>query len=310
MANDPEPARPDEWPAAFRLLFHHFADDRESRVANAVSLLQSGQLNPEGVFVLREADALVGVLPCMSLPGALALIWPPRCLDDPKGIAREDRLLEHAEQWLRRRGIKLAQSLFPPHEVVGTAALERHGFVYLTHLWYLRHTLDVPVHCLATPARLSFVTVEDDPERFADTLNRSYEGTLDCPEINDVRTIEEILEGHRSQGGFDPGRWWLATCADRPIGVALVALTPETGEWDVAYVGIVPEARRQGFGREMMLRVLFEARAADVPGVTLAVDGRNHPARHFYRSLGFTPFDRREVYLAIWRPEAPSEPKA
>ena len=43
------------------------------------------------------------------------------------------------------------------------------------------------------------------------------------------------------------------------------------------------------------------ARAADASGVTLSVDGRNEPAQFLYRKLGFEVFDRREVYLAIWR---------
>jgi len=38
-----------------------------------------------------------------------------------------------------------------------------------------------------------------------------------------------------------------------------------------------------------------------VKRVTLSVDGRNLPALQLYRDLGFAPYDRREVYLAIWR---------
>ncbi len=302
MTIDPEAARPDEWPAAFRLLFRHVSDDeRDTRVANVLRLVERGQLNAQGVFVLRSAEGLVGVMVCQALPGAMALVWPPQCSGGVEQIERENRLLHHAAGWLRSRGVKLAQSLFPPDGIVGADSLERNGFVHITHLAYLRHTLVVPPHCLATPERLEFATVEADPERFATTLIRSYEGTLDCPEINDVRTVEEILEGHRSQGIYDAQRWWLGMDASRPVGVLLSVQTAETGEWDVAYVGIVPEARGRGFGRELMLKVLFEARAADVPAVTLSVDGRNHPAQKLYRYLGFETFDRREVYLAIWR---------
>ena len=75
---------------------------------------------------------------------------------------------------------------------------------------------------------------------------------------------------------------------------------PETGDWEVAYMGVVPEARRYGFGREMLLHALCEARAADAPTVTLSVDVRNQPAWKLYRSLGFEPYDQRVVYLAIF----------
>jgi ribosomal protein S18 acetylase RimI-like enzyme len=302
MATDPDTARPDEWAAAFHLLFRRAADvERESRVANALALLDRAELTPEGIFVLREAGAVVGALTCVPLPGATALFWPPECADGPEQTAREDRLVRHAADWLRGRGVKLAQALFAPDVSLGTDTLGRNGFVHLTHLWYLRHTFDLPPHALHTPVSLDFVTISEDPDLFTKTMSRSYDNTLDCPEINDVRTMNEVLDGHRSQGVHDPGRWWLAIFAGQPVGVALATLTPETGEWDVTYVGIVPEARRRGFGREIMLKVLCEARAADAPGVTLSVDGRNHPAQSLYRTLGFEVFDRREVYLAIWR---------
>ena len=216
-------------------------------------------------------------------------------------IENEDRLVQHAFQWLRQQGVKLVQALLPVDALFGIEALERNGFLHLTHLWYLRHRLDVPVHCLDTPARLEFLLEADEPDRFAEVLFRSYDGTLDCPEINHVRTMEETLTGHRSQGVFDPRLWWLAQVDGRQVGVLIATKTLNSAEWDVGYVGIVPEARRRGFGREVMLRLLFEARAAGVPAVTLSVDGRNHPAWNLYRDLGFEVYDRREVYLAIWQ---------
>ncbi len=302
MATTPQPARPEEWPAAFRLLFRHYEEiDRAGRIDNAIALLERGDLNPDGVLVLRHRSEITGVLTCLPLPGALALVWPPQCTDGVDQTEGEDRLLQHAADWLRGRGSKMAQSLFPPDAIFGTKALERNGFVHLTHLGYLRHTLDLSPHILGTPARLEFATVEAEPACFADTLMRSYEGTLDFPEVNDLRSAEEILDGHRSEGLYDPNHWWLAKADGRPVGVLLTAVTPDSEEWDVAYVGVVPEARRRGFGKELMLKALTEARAADVPGVTLCVDGRNHPAAKLYRELGFSSYDRREVYLAIWR---------
>ena len=116
-----------------------------------------------------------------------------------------------------------------------------------------------------------------------------------------VRTVEEAIAGHRAQGRFAPGRWWLAVAGSRPAGVLLMTEIPEIGDWDVSYLGVVPEARRRGFAKEMMLRGLFEAKAAGVKRVTLSVDSRNLPALQLYRDLGFSPYDRREVYLAIWR---------
>src|SRR5207245_11599784 len=102
------------------------------------------------------------------------------------------------------------------------------------------------------------------------------------------------------QGAFDPSLWWLGLADGVPVGVLLIVASTEPPGWEVAYIGVVPEARRRGFGRELMLQALLEARAAEVPELCLTVAGRNHPAWELYRSLGFVAFDRREVFLALW----------
>jgi mycothiol synthase len=296
----PEPARIEDWGAAFRLLFHYLpVEERESRCANALHLLQRGELDPQGVFILRGPTTLEGAVVCLPVPGRSALLWPPGAVAERRE-AVEDALLHHATSWLRQRGVKLAQTLLAREEMFLAAPLLRNGFADVTRLWYLRHDLNLPLHCLHLPARLEYQPFADDKE-FRRTLARTYEGTLDCPEINGVREIEDVLEGHRAQGSFDAERWWLARADDEPVGVLLMTEMPESGEWELAYMGVTPDARRRGYGREMLLHALCAARAADAPAVTLSVDVRNRPAWDLYRSLGFDAYDQRLVYLAIWR---------
>ncbi len=118
--------------------------------------------------------------------------------------------------------------------------------------------------------------------------------------MNGVRGTTEVILGHQSQGRYDPARWFLALAVGQPIGVLLLTEFPESGDWDLSYTGVVPEARRQGFGNELVLKALVEARLADAMYLSLAVDGRNRAAIDLYRRLGFEPYDRREVYLAVW----------
>jgi GNAT superfamily N-acetyltransferase len=181
-------------------------------------------------------------------------------------------------------------------------ALLRNGFRHVTRLWYLFHDLHADAVNLSAPSRLHCLPYDPvNPDAFHQTLLRTYEGTRDCPEINGVRTIDEVIAGHRAQGRFDASRWRLALDGDRPVGVLLMTEMPDSGDWDVSYLGVIPEARRRGFGRELMMKAVFEAKAAGAGRVTLSVDGRNEPALHLYRALGFVPFDRREVFLAILR---------
>lgn len=242
------------------------------------------------------------MLVCLPIPGASALFWPPRSVADGGQTAREDRLIAAGKDFVRSRGAKLAQSLLTSDEAPLAASLERNGFVAVTRLWYLQHDLDVPVAALAADANLDFSTYDlTSPDLFHQTLLHSYDGTRDCPEVNGLRTVEEIIAGHQAQGRFDPARWWLACAGGRPAGVLLATELSDSGDWDFAYLGIVPAARRRGHGREILLKGLIEARAAGAPRVSLSVDARNEPALQLYRSLGFVPYDRREVYLAVWR---------
>jgi ribosomal protein S18 acetylase RimI-like enzyme len=304
MSSNPEPgvACPDEWPAALDLLFGHCPEgDRGSRIARARAMLATGEIGAADLIVLRHRGDVVGAVVGTLAPGRTGLVWPPRAADGPDRPALEDQLARYVTAELRRRGACLAQALLPPDELSLAAPLLGAGYRHVTALWFLRHRGDLPPEALA-PVRLTCVgTRQADPEEFAATLLRTYQETLDCPEVTGLRSADEVLAGHRAQGRHDPDLWWLARDDSGPVGaVLLTGDSPDTPGWEVAYVGIVPEARRRGYARELILRVLLEARAAGVPEVFLTVDARNGPGLALYRLLGFEPFDRREVLLYLW----------
>lgn len=293
-------ARPEEREAAFRLMFGRLADaDQDRRVANALHLMSSGELDPAGLFVVRGPSGLRGAIACLPVPGASGLVWPPHAAG-ARQVETEDALVRGACAWLRERGARIGQSLLVPEETPLAGPLERNGFRHVTTLWCMAHPLgQLPPEPPAP--RLDFQNY--DPARsqvFHETLLRTYEGTEDCPEVTGVRTIDEIITGHRAQGVYDPGHWWLALAEGRPAGLLLLAESPDTDAWDLAYVGVVPEARRQGVGRRLVLKALHEAKAGAAGQLTLSVDARNVAARQLYEGLGFERFEEREVYLVIW----------
>src|SRR5262249_50073486 len=157
---------------------------------------------------------------CLPIAGASGLVWPPQARSRSKRREIEDQLLTHAIAWLRQGGAKLGQTLLAEDESHLAAPLERHGFVHITSLWYMRHDLDLPSVSSAAVALLTYESYSGcDHALFARTLWQSYEGTRDCPEVNGVRSLQEVLEGHRAQGIHDPERWWLARKGGQPVGV-------------------------------------------------------------------------------------------
>ena len=299
----PEPVRAAELLAAFRLLFQHVAgSERDARVVNALGLAERGELDVQGLFVVRGRAGLLGAILCLPVPGASALVWPPQCVPDVQCEAREDALLRHAAGRLRGLGVKVAQALLSVEEARRAAALPRNGFAHVGALWFLRHDLSSIPFRRGGMAPLEYQPYDAaNPAAFHQTLQDTYQQTLDCPELNGAREVDEVVAGHRAAGKFDPRLWFLALAGGRPVGVLMLTESPETLDWEASYVGVVPAARRRGFGRELMLKALAEARAAGAPSLTLSVDARNQPARDLYRDLGFESYDRREVFLAVWK---------
>jgi mycothiol synthase len=276
--------------AALELLFRHLPPEEVlARIVNALPLLSDAENNGLRLFVARSAEGVSAAMMAQALPGGTGLVWPPQ-----GDLVTEDALLDEALTWLRQSGVRIVQGLLMPEEAMTAHPLLRNGFTHATKLWYLQHRLtEIP-----TVTSLSFEPYGDSNRPiFQHTLARTYDGTCDFPEMNGVRTVEDVLYGHRAAGS-DPRRWWLAS-ADEPIGVLMLSPSDDGAGLDLSYVGVVPERRGQGFGEELVVKAMFEAKAASVPELTLSVDARNEPALRVYRKLGFEAFEVREVYLKI-----------
>jgi mycothiol synthase len=292
------PARADEWALAVGLAFQHLPEGpRQVRSGNTLCLLRAGEIPEKGFLVARQGHELLGVLVCLPLKGASGLLWAPKLRTGVEDKVAE-ALVKEALHWLRGQGAKLAQVFVPAEEMDFIQPLLHCGFRHVTRLFYMRHELqEMP----ELPARLPRLRVETFQPRnrqlFQETLLRTYQGTLDCPELNGRRTIEEILEGHLHQGKVRPELWWLARAKDEPVAVALVAELFGWEGWDLSYLGVVPAARGRGIGQALTARVVQEAYQARTSQLILAVDVRNRPALQLYEKMGFLTEDHREIFL-------------
>jgi ribosomal protein S18 acetylase RimI-like enzyme len=286
--------------AALHLIFQHLdPEEGKRRVANALHLMELGELHADGLFTAHDGDSLVGSMICLPIPGASGLVWPPQSKKVASAREIEDELVRHTCDWLKARGAKLAQALLVAEETHLATSLERNGFRHTTSLWYMRRDMTLALPPIAQ-RRLTLRPFDPhDPSLFSQTLLRTYEGTRDCPEVNGVRTIDEVLDGHSADTGANFSHWRLAMDGACPVGVLLVIESPEWEAREIAYIGVVPEARSKGFGRELLLHALSEARVSEVLQISVSVDARNAPAINLYRSVGFERQDTREVYLAV-----------
>ncbi len=114
-----------------------------------------------------------------------------------------------------------------------------------------------------------------------------------------MRTVDETITTHKHTGLFCPRSWRLALKGGRPVGVGLVNNLRGAGE--LVYLGVVPEARRQGVGRTLLAQAIRDTAAMGLPQIGLAVDIANTPALRLYEAWGFREIRRR---LAFFVPAA------
>ncbi|MBX7105297.1 MAG: GNAT family N-acetyltransferase [Gemmataceae bacterium] len=290
------PALPTERPAAIALLF---GDAQARERWSAVSeLITSGQLDPQGLRVAVDGAGLAAVWLLTPVPGGGTIAWPVATrpsLHDPRAV--EDALIADGLAWLRDRGIALAQMLLPASESGRAKSLERAGFSRVTTLLIEQHFLDLGAEDIAGPARLDWESAETVSSLVLETtLSRTHIGSQDCPELNGRLPARDVLLGYRSGGAFDPRRWFVGYLAGEPVAILLCNLL-EADKWDLAYLGLAPEVRGRGLGREVVLHGLLEAKAAGMLTAQITVDARNVPARALYRRAGFLPVDEKGVWL-------------
>jgi ribosomal protein S18 acetylase RimI-like enzyme len=295
-------AKPADFVPALEVLFQHLPEaEAYARTAKALQLLRGNGPETPRLLLAEDDDDIFGVTLMQALVGSTGLLWPPQVVPEARNRNDlEDALVQRALQWLRQNSARLAQAVLFEDELRYASALERNGFVHPTQLLYLRHELELAPELLCEPETLTFQSFADcDRELFQKVLWGSYGQTRDFPEVSGRRSVDEVVLGLQAIG-YNPARWWLAWSSQTPVGVLILSAMPDVDGCEVSYVGVVPNARRRGIGRELVRKALFEAKAIGGHEVVLSVDARNEPALNLYERLGFEVFERREVYLALW----------
>jgi ribosomal protein S18 acetylase RimI-like enzyme len=198
----------------------------------------------------------------------------------------------------RQRRLRLVQALLEM-DFVGTELLAGAGFARVGALQYMERPIGgVARH--PQEAGLEWVTYgQSEHARFARVIEASYEGSMDCPALNGVRDIEEVIEAHKAAGVFEPNGWLLLMCDGQPVGVLLLSRVVYRPAMEIVYMGLIPQARGRGLGGVLVQRAIAEAQQRGVDALMLAVDAGNTPARRLYTANGFGTTTERQVWLCV-----------
>lgn len=233
-------------------------------------------------LVLRDQRIVWATLPVIN-PGRTMLLLMPDA--PPAGdVEAVQTLLDTVCEHFAARGIAMTQALLEPSATVATTLSDACSFARLAELLYLQGDVR---RAPAPAATLHLETYNSTThDRFAAAVLASYEQSLDCPALNGVRDIEDILTGHKGTGDFASDLWLLASDdAGQPLAVLLLA--PIAGAaLELVYLGVCPAARGQGLATSLLRHAMSLARARGLQRLSLAVDSANVPALRLYYGHG------------------------
>lgn len=297
------PPEPVEQVAALELLWSE-TENPQVRTQESLKAAERGEVSLKELMVAEIAGRLVGAGLLTEQPGRIGFVWPPGVFrGEPFRAEIQHAILTRLALRLDELKLCIGQVILDPKELALRAVLAQSGFPHLTDL----HYMVCPAESAPSSEWPSNVETETyhpgNSERFAQVLDRTYIGTLDCPELDGVRSPKDAIAAHQGTGKFDPNRWWLYRHRNRDAGLLFLNEHPERELLEIVYLGVVPEARGKGLGQLMVERALAEANRVK-QSMVLAVDTRNLPARRIYQKAGFFDVTVQSVHLRQARANA------
>jgi ribosomal protein S18 acetylase RimI-like enzyme len=294
------PAPPELRQAALELAFREVpAEKRAPHVARLLAAAGRGELELDLLLVAVRGPDLLGAVWGQVQPGRVASLWPAVVSRD-EATDCADALVADAVRRLSESGARIAQVLLAGDTRDQMARLRRNGFTYMADLLYMSSAQE-RFPALVPPGPLAFDSfAASDTERLGAIIERTYEGTLDCPQLNGVRALDDVLAGYRACGVFDPTRWFIVRRDERDIGCLLLTDHPEEDHWEIVYAGLAPAERGRGFGLAMVRHAQALTCRAGRARLMLAVDAANAPAVATYEAAGLIVWDRRIAMLRVF----------
>jgi ribosomal protein S18 acetylase RimI-like enzyme len=256
-------------------------------------------LDDREVFEARRGDQRVGALSASVLPGRIGTLIGPK-LAEKETEELADRLIARGVRHLREHDVQVVQSLLDMEQHAQQQRYARAGFDTAVTLDYLVRPLEriEPDTARTTAAGLELVPyAKVGDQRLQAVLVRTYEGSLDCSVLNGVRDPADILATYRSIGDDAPDNWFLLRHNGRDAGCLLLVDHVTAEQWELVYLGIVPELRGRALGQQATHCAMQRARRAGRRRLTLAVDAANAPAQAMYAASGFLRWDRKLAML-------------
>ena len=262
--------------------------------SRGASILKNLQTRDSANFWIFRENTSVGLVAISAGSAATYLVTSPHNMEEVETLAT---LLGKSLSHLEGKSIALAQTVFDPNATLQIEAFRKAGFTHLAILNYLERKEyakipDVPI------VECSWESMETNSDGdLGPLLETTYLDSLDCPKIHGMRSIQDVIEGHRSAERYDPALWSICIHDGKQVGVILLNNTQVKSCMELAYLGVIPSTRGQGFGDVLLHRMALQMKALMCDRITLAVDSKNLPALSLYERWEFKMKSQRMTMI-------------
>jgi mycothiol synthase len=271
-----------------------------SDIERSVSRLPA---EPEGALVAVEDGRVVGY----CIPRHDDLTVHP----DYRRRGHGRRLVARARLLAAERGLPYLMLHAPTHLAATRAFIDALGARYHSSLWQFELAAGTPVAAPRFEADLAVRTLADDVT-MADLVVLMNATFADHPTplswtLGTVQLVHDLPE-------FDPNGILLVAPASDPdhhVAFTKVELSEEAGGrvGFVALIGVLPEWRGRGIGRELLHWGIDYLRRCGAGRIDLSVEAINDRALGMYRRTGFSPTIEWPHYILPVGPPQLSPPE-
>ena len=157
------------------------------------------------------------------------------------------------------RGVQMLRACCDLDDAAAEETLTRGGFEFLATMLFMERAATKSSPKCQWDNRIRWVeyTAERHAD-FAQFIERSCEGALDCARLGEFRDVNLALESCRMRGSFDPSLRLLGEIDGAPARIILLIPQAESKTYELARMAVAPESRGKGLGRKVMEKGLSE----------------------------------------------------
>lgn len=278
---------------------HADKSDSEQRHLLADFRARYRSASPPVLLQASAGDQIVAAAYFHRLPGRVANLGGARAVPNHIPLAR--RLLQQLTDDLYEEGICQIQGVLEPNDIETASLLADAGFSPLTsvkHLWLDVHSVSAKRPRIPSDSGFQWTAAHQvTREELEAVVESTFDGTLDCPSLNDLRSASDVVES------FLDGRtlmqidtWELLRFKSKIVGCLLLDVHSQ-GVTELAYMGLERRLRGRKLGRVLVQRAAELSLTYGSKVLAAAVDEQNWPALNLYAEQGFQYHQTFSVWL-------------